>query len=83
MLPACRPALQLGDFEPFWAAAQDLDMPVSLHAITGMERIPWETAAETRHAPDGYPARNREILQHPILCRAETLPMPEDCLGRE
>ena len=35
-------------YEPFWAAAQDLDMPVSLHAITGMERIPWEYGAEKR-----------------------------------
>jgi predicted TIM-barrel fold metal-dependent hydrolase len=31
-------------YDPFWAAAQDLEMPVSLHAITGMERIPWNTA---------------------------------------
>jgi predicted TIM-barrel fold metal-dependent hydrolase len=35
-------------YDPFWAAAQDLDMPVSLHAITGMERIPWEYDAEKR-----------------------------------
>jgi predicted TIM-barrel fold metal-dependent hydrolase len=35
-------------YDPFWAAAQDLDMPVSLHAITGMERIPWEYGAEQR-----------------------------------
>ena len=35
-------------YDPFWAAAQDLDMPVSLHAITGMERIPWEYGAEKR-----------------------------------
>jgi len=35
-------------YDPFWAAAQDLDMPVSLHAITGMERIPWEYSAEKR-----------------------------------
>jgi predicted TIM-barrel fold metal-dependent hydrolase len=35
-------------YDPFWAAAQDLDMPVSLHAITGMERIPWEYNAEKR-----------------------------------
>jgi predicted TIM-barrel fold metal-dependent hydrolase len=35
-------------YEPFWAAAQELDMPVSLHAITGMERIPWEYGAEKR-----------------------------------
>jgi predicted TIM-barrel fold metal-dependent hydrolase len=35
-------------YEPFWAAAQALDMPVSLHAITGMERIPWEYGAEQR-----------------------------------
>jgi predicted TIM-barrel fold metal-dependent hydrolase len=35
-------------YDPFWAAAQDLDMPVSLHAITGMERISWEYGAEKR-----------------------------------
>jgi len=35
-------------YDPFWAAAQELDMPVSLHAITGMERIPWEYGAEKR-----------------------------------
>jgi predicted TIM-barrel fold metal-dependent hydrolase len=35
-------------YDPFWAAAQDLDMPVSLHAITGMERIPWEYSPEKR-----------------------------------
>jgi predicted TIM-barrel fold metal-dependent hydrolase len=35
-------------YDPFWAAAQDLDMPLSLHAITGMERIPWEYGAEKR-----------------------------------
>ena len=35
-------------YDPFWAAAQDLEMPVSLHAITGMERIPWEYGAEQR-----------------------------------
>ena len=35
-------------YDPFWAAAQELDMPVSLHAITGMERIPWEYGAEQR-----------------------------------
>jgi predicted TIM-barrel fold metal-dependent hydrolase len=35
-------------YDPFWAAAQDLDMPVSLHAITGMERIQWEYGAEKR-----------------------------------
>jgi predicted TIM-barrel fold metal-dependent hydrolase len=35
-------------YDPFWAAAQDLDMPVSLHAITGMERIPWEYGVEQR-----------------------------------
>jgi predicted TIM-barrel fold metal-dependent hydrolase len=35
-------------YDPFWAAAQDLDMPVSLHAITGMDRIPWEYGAEQR-----------------------------------
>jgi predicted TIM-barrel fold metal-dependent hydrolase len=35
-------------YDPFWASAQDLDMPVSLHAITGMERIPWEYGAEKR-----------------------------------
>jgi len=35
-------------YDPFWAVAQDLDMPVSLHAITGIERIPWEYEAEKR-----------------------------------
>jgi predicted TIM-barrel fold metal-dependent hydrolase len=35
-------------YDPFWAAAQDLEMPVSLHAITGIERIPWEYGAEQR-----------------------------------
>jgi predicted TIM-barrel fold metal-dependent hydrolase len=35
-------------YDPFWAVAQDLDMPVSLHAITGMERIQWEYGAEKR-----------------------------------
>src|SRR2546426_8702995 len=35
-------------YDPFWAAAQDLAMPVSLHAITGMERIPWEYSPEKR-----------------------------------
>jgi predicted TIM-barrel fold metal-dependent hydrolase len=35
-------------YDPFWAAAQELDMPISLHAITGMERIPWEYGAEQR-----------------------------------
>jgi predicted TIM-barrel fold metal-dependent hydrolase len=35
-------------YDPFWAAAQDLDMPISLHAITGIERIQWEYGAEQR-----------------------------------
>ena len=35
-------------YDPFWAAAQELDMPVSLHAITGIERIQWEYGAEKR-----------------------------------
>jgi predicted TIM-barrel fold metal-dependent hydrolase len=35
-------------YDPFWAAAQDLDMPISLHAITGFDRIPWEYEAEKR-----------------------------------
>jgi predicted TIM-barrel fold metal-dependent hydrolase len=45
--PADQP-YSLEIYDPFWAAAQDLDMPVSLHAITGMERIPWEYGAEKR-----------------------------------
>ncbi len=45
--PADQP-YSLESYDPFWAAAQDLDMPVSLHAITGMERIPWEYGAEKR-----------------------------------
>jgi predicted TIM-barrel fold metal-dependent hydrolase len=45
--PADQP-YSLPVYDPFWAAAQDLDMPVSLHAITGMERIPWEYGAEQR-----------------------------------
>ncbi len=35
-------------YDPFWAAAQELDMPVSLHAITGIERIPYEYEPEKR-----------------------------------
>jgi predicted TIM-barrel fold metal-dependent hydrolase len=35
-------------YDPFWAAAQDLDMPISLHAITGFDRIPYEFDAEKR-----------------------------------
>jgi predicted TIM-barrel fold metal-dependent hydrolase len=45
--PADQP-YSLKSYDPFWAAAQDLDMPVSLHAITGMERIPWEYSPEKR-----------------------------------
>ena len=29
-------------YDPFWAAAQELGMPLSLHEITGLERLQWE-----------------------------------------
>src|SRR6266446_1338256 len=46
-------------YDPFWAAAQDLDMPVSLHAITGVERIQWEYGAEKR-------AMRQTVIPHEI-----------------
>lgn len=35
-------------YDPFWAAAQDLNLPISLHEITGFERIRWEAEPQKR-----------------------------------
>jgi len=40
------------DYDPFWAAAQELGMPLSLHVVTGKK----ENTAKAR--PDGAPARS-------------------------
>jgi predicted TIM-barrel fold metal-dependent hydrolase len=40
------------DYDPFWAAAQELGMPLSLHVVTGKR----ENTARAR--PDGTPARS-------------------------
>jgi predicted TIM-barrel fold metal-dependent hydrolase len=35
-------------YDPFWAAAQELGIPLSLHEFAGFERIHWESSAEKR-----------------------------------
>jgi len=43
-------------YDPFWAAAQDLDMPITLHAITGTVRDPftYHTPEELELAPASF-----------------------------
>lgn len=57
--PASRP-YSLPDYDPLWAAAQDLGMPVVLHAITGH--------AESRLAIAYW---NPEMLIYPVLIHHE------------
>src|SRR5260370_42458745 len=38
------------DYDPFWAAAQDLDMPISLHILTGRRG----TGVDRRHVLRSY-----------------------------
>ena len=35
-------------YDPFWAKAQELDMPLSLHEMTGLERALWESSPQNR-----------------------------------
>ncbi len=35
-------------YDPFWAAAQELGIPLSLHEFAGLGRIQWESSAEKR-----------------------------------
>ena len=35
-------------YDPFWAKAQELNIPLSLHEFTGLERTYWESSAEKR-----------------------------------
>ena len=47
-LPAGRPALLLPTYDRLWAAAQDLELPLSLHIVTGMgdeSRVDFTAAA--------------------------------------
>ena len=41
------------DFDPFWAAAQDLDMPISLHVVTREDTLvsPWYVQRELSQTP--------------------------------
>jgi predicted TIM-barrel fold metal-dependent hydrolase len=35
-------------YDPFWAAAQELGIPLSIHEFAGFERIDWESSPEKR-----------------------------------
>jgi hypothetical protein len=71
-------------YDPFWAAAQELKMPVSLHAITGMGMEEPVQLGRALHARDRAVARGREIVQRAdLLRRARPLPAIADRLGRE
>jgi predicted TIM-barrel fold metal-dependent hydrolase len=35
-------------YDPFWSAAQELGLPLSLHEFTGFEQIYWESSAQRR-----------------------------------
>ncbi|GIX47293.1 MAG: amidohydrolase [Candidatus Tectimicrobiota bacterium] len=48
--PAERPFTSR-DYDPFWAAAQDLDMPISLHILTGQG---WESKGLADESMDRY-----------------------------
>ena len=45
--PADRP-YYLEEYDPFWAAAQEADMPISLHVATGKNQAPTPTAPEIK-----------------------------------
>ncbi len=51
-------------YDPFWAAAQDLEMPVSLHILTGAAYAPGVVGQEGRHAPTRLSFLVNEKLLH-------------------
>lgn len=36
------------DYDPFWAAAQELEMPLSLHEFAGWQWVDWDSSAKKR-----------------------------------
>jgi predicted TIM-barrel fold metal-dependent hydrolase len=44
----------------FWAAAQELEMPLSLHEFAGFERIYWESSPEKRFVANGVASHEVE-----------------------
>ncbi len=36
------------DYDPFWTAAQDLSMPVSLHEFAGFQWVDWDSSSKKR-----------------------------------
>jgi predicted TIM-barrel fold metal-dependent hydrolase len=81
------------EYDPFWAAAQDLQMPLSLHVITGKKTTEVRRRAEkdpggTRpvvcpwlHEPD--PRSSALADRHHLQRRNDAFPQNQDCLGRE
>ena len=61
------------DYDPFWAAAQELGMPLSLHVVTGKKRIP------RRQNPAGSP---RVRCSMPATTRMRSRAVPAQCDGR-
>ena len=51
-------------YDPFWAAAQDLELPVSLHILTGMAYAPGVVGQEGRDAPSRLVYSVNEKLLH-------------------
>ena len=71
-------------YDPFWATAQEMHMPISLHAITGMGlESQWDFGERYMRATV-LPARGRALVQRAdLLRRARPLPAAADRLGGE
>jgi predicted TIM-barrel fold metal-dependent hydrolase len=41
-------------YDPFWAAAQDLAMPLSLHEFAGFQWVDWDSSAEKRTVSQAF-----------------------------
>jgi predicted TIM-barrel fold metal-dependent hydrolase len=41
------------DYDPFWAAAQELSMPLSLHEFAGLQWVDWDSNAKKRTIASG------------------------------
>lgn len=41
------------DYDPFWAAAQELSMPLSLHEFAGFRWVDWDSSAKKRAIANG------------------------------
>jgi predicted TIM-barrel fold metal-dependent hydrolase len=55
-------------YDPFWAAAQELSMPISLHEFAGFRWVDWDSNAKIRTIAAG-------INSHEVECTFSTLIM--------